>query len=330
VYACFPNFAKHDGNTMAVRFGTRVRRSHIDGTGGSATYISTDAGKTWSRTKERFVSKRHWMPWGEYLSCGAGGWKNEPESKRAELEAKGLWIRKVRPGVIAHGARPAYVNTSKDGKDWKRRTFPTPPMAFMQGYGPPAFLVTSKGVVMNAIYGRPKVDHEQDSLVFRSADQGKTWHWATIVKATKTVGYSETALFENAQGEVGALLRPSPVGRKKNTFIAFSKDDGATWDEARDAGFWGYPCDVLRLPDDRLVNTYGYRKGRMGIRARVSADGGHTWGDEIVLRADGWGSGGDLGYSRSVLLPDGRIFTLYYMNCRDGITHVAGTYWRVP
>ncbi len=31
-----------------------------------------------------------------------------------------------------------------------------------------------------------------------------------------------------------------------------------------------------------------------------------------------------------VTLADGRIFTIYYMTCHDGVTHVAGALWRLP
>ena len=330
VYACFPNFSYVEGSRLAVSFGTRARRSHIDGTGGSATYVSDDAGETWRPTQERFLHPRHLMPWGEYLTCSAGGWKEEPASKRKKLEAKGLWVRPVREGVVAHGGRPGWVRKSKDGKDWTTRRVPTPRFAFMQAYGPPGFLVTSKQTVLYSVYGKRTVAEDHSSLVMRSADRGQTWEWPTIAAVdAKRLGFSETALFENDAGEIGAMLRPSPEG-PNNTYVSFSSDDAKTWSAAKDAGFWGYPCDVIKLSDGTLLCSYGYRRDRMGIRCRLSRDGGHTWGDEIVLRADGWGNGGDMGYPRSIQLPDGHIFTLYYINLRDNITHVAGTHWRVP
>ena len=330
IYACFPNIVQLDDGRLVVNFATRVRRSHIDGRGGSATYVSDDGGQTWQPNKQPYVDPRHHMPWGEYLRGGAGGWRHVPAEKQKELEAKGFWVRPVREGVVAHGGNPGWVSTSTDGKQWQKRTIPTPSFAFRQAYGPPGFLVTSKGTVLKAVYGKRSVDEEHGSLVMRSADQGKTWQWVTIAEAHgNQLGFNETALFENDAGEIGAMLRTSP---EHNTFVSISRDDGKTWSPARDAGFWGYPCHVLKLPDGTLVCSYGYRKDRQGIRCRVSRDGGHTWDpdNEIVLRADAWGRGMDLGYPRSVLLPDGRIFTVYYINLKDNITHVAGTHWSVP
>ena len=50
------------------------------------------------------------------------------------------------------------------------------------------------------------------------------------------------------------------------------------------------------MRDGRIACVYGYRLPPFGLRARLSEDGGRTWGREIVLRDDGgsW----DLGYPR--------------------------------
>jgi len=75
-------------------------------------------------------------------------------------------------------------------------------------------------------------------------------------------------------------------------------------------GFSGNPPSLVRLRDGRLALTYGYRGKPYGIRARISEDEGKTWSEEIVLRGDG--AAWDLGYTRSVQRPDGRIVTVYY------------------
>jgi hypothetical protein len=67
---------------------------------------------------------------------------------------------------------------------------------------------------------------------------------------------------------------------------------------------------MIRLADGRVCLTYGYRAAPFGIRARLSGDGGRTWGREIMLREDG--SGRDLGYPRTVQRPDGQVVTVYY------------------
>jgi hypothetical protein len=108
-----------------------------------------------------------------------------------------------------------------------------------------------------------------------------------------------------------------------------SDDDGATWaplGAAADTGSGGNPPSMLRLVDGRLCLTYGYRGQPPGIRARLSADEGRTWGEEIVLRADG--GDGDLGYPRSVQRADGKVVTAYYFNTDPaGDRFIAATIW---
>jgi hypothetical protein len=87
----------------------------------------------------------------------------------------------------------------------------------------------------------------------------------------------------------------------------------------------GNPPSLLRMKDGRLVITYGYRAEPYGIRARVSTDQGRTWDDEIVLRDDGgtW----DIGYTRTVQRPDGKLVTVYYYNVGDTERFIGGTVW---
>jgi hypothetical protein len=65
------------------------------------------------------------------------------------------------------------------------------------------------------------------------------------------------------------------------------------------------------------------------LRASVSADGGVTWGPEIVIREDGYDS--DLGYPRSLVRPDGRVLTVYYFNGpKEDDRAIEGTFWTAP
>ena len=65
------------------------------------------------------------------------------------------------------------------------------------------------------------------------------------------------------------------------------------------------------------------------MRACISADGGITWGPEIILRDDGFD--GDLGYPRSLVRPDGRVLTVYYHNGpKENDRAIEGTFWTAP
>jgi putative protein kinase ArgK-like GTPase of G3E family len=72
--------------------------------------------------------------------------------------------------------------------------------------------------------------------------------------------------------------------------------------------------------------TYGYRAVPYGIRAKISSDNGKTWGPEIILRQDGrnW----DLGYSRTIQRPDGKLVTMYYYSTEeDPQQRIIATIW---
>jgi hypothetical protein len=73
--------------------------------------------------------------------------------------------------------------------------------------------------------------------------------------------------------------------------------------------------------------TYGCRAAPYSIRARLSSNGGRTWGKELVLRDDGGGR--DLGYPRSVQRPDGKVVTIYYFWDRKTgpERYIAATIW---
>jgi hypothetical protein len=88
----------------------------------------------------------------------------------------------------------------------------------------------------------------------------------------------------------------------------------------------GNPPALAKLADGRLVCAYGYRTGRRGVRARISADEGATWGEEIILRDDArtW----DFGYPRMVVRPDGKLVTAYYYTTAENPEqHIAATIW---
>jgi len=118
-----------------------------------------------------------------------------------------------------------------------------------------------------------------------------------------------------------------------------SMDNGRTWEflsRVADTGKGnGNPPSLVRLRDGRLCVTYGYRGvcsayryrwEAQGIRARISRDNGKSWGQELVLRNDAmtW----DMGYTRSVQRPDGKIVTIYYFNTKEiPEQHIAATIW---
>ena len=108
---------------------------------------------------------------------------------------------------------------------------------------------------------------------------------------------------------------------------------GKTWHHINQpapvTGKGGNPPTLTRLLDGRICLTYGHRDAPYGIRARLSADGGATWSEEIILRSDGGNH--DLGYPRTVQRPDGTIVTIYYYNdTPTSERYISATLWKSP
>ncbi len=148
----------------------------------------------------------------------------------------------------------------------------------------------------------------------RTSDGGRTWRFVSWIGPEPE----------------GFAIMPSTVrlsGRRLLTAVRcklnavdwidayLSTDGGKSWGFLSrpvpfTGGFSGNPPCLVRLRDGRIALTYGYRGTPYGIRARLSEDEGRTWSDEITLRDDG--AAWDLGYTRSVQRPDGKIVTVYY------------------
>jgi hypothetical protein len=97
----------------------------------------------------------------------------------------------------------------------------------------------------------------------------------------------------------------------------YSQDNGRSWTKQSMVAFTdlshhnGNPGALAKLGDGTLAVAYGFRGHPYGIRAKTSSDDGKTWSHEIILRDDG--TTYDLGYPKTVSLPDGSMFVCYYI-----------------
>ncbi|MEE8362684.1 MAG: sialidase family protein [Dehalococcoidia bacterium] len=175
-------------------------------------------------------------------------------------------------------------------------------------------------------------DGEQgESLCARTVDGGRSFDLLSWITPEPTGhGY---AIMPSAVALDGGRLLCAVRARdeSRNWIDLYGSDDGGrAWKyvcrPVPDTGFGGNPPALLSLADGRLCLTYGYRAPPFSIRARLSDDGGRTWGEEVVLR-DGAGNH-DIGYTRSAQRADGRIVTAYYFNDEHaGERYIAATIW---
>jgi sialidase-1 len=156
-----------------------------------------------------------------------------------------------------------------------------------------------------------------------STDKGTTWKYASAVASDPTVSFNEASVYQTPKGDIVVFLRTA--GLDSHACLARSTDGGQTFAPWQDLGFQGYPLHALRLADQRVLLTYGYRATPYGIRARVlnAECTDAATAPEFILRSDGGTT--DLGYPWSVQLDAHRVLVVYYFNVGQGPRHIAGT-----
>ncbi len=162
-------------------------------------------------------------------------------------------------------------------------------------------------------------------ICVRTRDGGKTWNFESFV--TPEPEGNEYAIMPSSI-RLGRDTILTAVRYRKFIDAYRSSDNGKTWAyagrPAPETG--GNPPSMISLRDGRLALTYGYRLKPYGLHARLSADNGKTWGEELVLRQDGgsW----DLGYPRTVQRRDGKLVTIYYFNTgANSERFIGATIW---
>lgn len=177
------------------------------------------------------------------------------------------------------------------------------------------------------------------SFVAETTDGGKSFHFvAWIVPLQDAYRAVMPAVARLADGTILAALRRRDVA---NTQVPCwvdcyaSRDNGRSWRFSSRVGQTGLengnPPGLTVLKDGRVVCAYGDRT-RDRLFARVSVDGGKSWGAEIVLRedfhADKFGDH-DFGYPQLTTNERGEVIALYYWATKDhSEQHIAATIWR--
>jgi hypothetical protein len=190
------------------------------------------------------------------------------------------------------------------------------------------YLVKSKSECLLFLTASKQDGREGRPLCVRTTDGGKSWQFLGWI-ADEPKGYAiMPSTVRLAGGELLTAIRYRE-GNRSWIDTYRSTDDGRSWlwagKPAPDTGT-GNPASMILLADRRVCLTYGYRAAPYSMRARMSSDGGRTWGPEVVLRSDGGGH--DIGYPRSVQRKDGKVVTVYYFHDEPkGERYIAATIW---
>jgi len=343
IYACFPDLFIFSDGRLGTTFCTRTARNHIDPTGGALSMISSDNAQTWQTTDQPLLDRRWKTKNGRFVRAQATGWVYVPETRLQELRSRHKVIMQAKPDTIAYLGGATFETYDSAAKSWKSHPIEIPKyISGLMVYNRAASdLRTSSNIRLKAVYG-PRIDPnlpkgltKSEVFLLRSKDDGQTWKCRPMYPdglPDPNIGFNETTLVETANGTIIAMMRSDPDAYLHQSN---STDGGKTWFLPRNTGIWGTPAHLLRVDNNTIVCTHGYRRKPLGIRACVSRDGGKTWqtDKEIILRSDGYIKAyAHLGYPMTCLLPDGKLFTIYYMTTQEDNknTHVASTIWQLP
>lgn len=225
------------------------------------------------------------------------------------------------------------VHSSDGGKTWQGPVYPphiAPEINFnaqgepLPAYNRGALCEGKNGRIYWAVAANDQESPRKTSVhLLTSDDKGLTWNYQSVVAEDKTVTFNETSVYETPKGDLVAFLRTANLDDQ--ACIARSTDGGKTFGKWESMGFQGHPLNALRLPDNRVLLTYGYRHEPFGIRARILNDEctDFATAPEMILRDDGGST--DLGYTWPVLLGNNRVLVIYYFNKEKGTRHIAGT-----
>ncbi|HBE04449.1 MAG TPA: hypothetical protein DC049_18515 [Spirochaetia bacterium] len=332
IYACFPSLTKTENSDILITsFQTKIVRNHIDNQGGSKKMISCDKGKTWSETSSNIINPKLSTKSGKIVTFSAVGWVYEPEVNKEKLEKEGRIVRNVREGTIGYLSPDCKARISIDnGNTWEEKIIKAPDyVSGLMNLNDYSYVTTKNGVRLRVIYGKRIDGKRYEPFFIRTSDEGKTFTVYPMLNASPEVtGFGESVLINTDDGRILCVMRTDPDGF---LYQSFSDDEGTTWSAPQKTPMFGHPPNLVNLGNGKIICSYGYRITPMGIRACISYDNGKTWDidNEYILRSDGANRGMDLGYPLTVLLSDGSLFTIYYINPEDNITHIAANKWRL-
>jgi sialidase-1 len=266
-------------------------------------------------------------------------WKLVPTTHRSMLEV--VHRHFVRTGQLGQLYGNGFAISENGGESWQ--TLSTFMLDRRLAVSREAVLELSDGSLVLSVYeGYPRAS--ESSYLVRSWNGGTEWGDSTLIAGTfgkyrETPNYNEASIVALDDTTLLALLRVDVAfttdtdefmseGGIGELEWSVSYDAGFTWDIPRKAGIWGQPAHLLKLQDGSLLATYGHRRQAYGIRARqVTFKPPIGWqiGPEIILRDDG--AGWDIGYPASTQLPNGDIFSVYYLHESDGVRYIGGTRW---
>lgn len=351
-YFAWPTVTKLDGDRlMAVSSG--FRKAHIDIEGKVVGWFSEDGGNTWSEPQviadtlldDRDAGVTYWN--GKIIVSWFCASKVYYINNNASLY--GSWAAGIDDDYDTRFMGGNYRISEDGGKTWSKI------------YNMPEGMFTPHGLILNPDGGLTSVGYLKYDKVNKKWGSGIAVRTTTGEMTEDGFVWSDPIVIADPATQFQwDFQEPYGIYNDDGVLIVVMRADEGLYQcelypDATEFTTWRKiamvqeaPAHMFRHSSGVLVMTYGYRgiyydnsnyggkayapnknNDVMGIRARISYDGGMTWTNEYVLTTDGEIT--DLGYSSSVELSDGRILTLYYQ--RGEFETKASIYqvvWELP
>ena len=247
------------------------------------------------------------------------------------------WVNPFYDGAGRYVGRPdpsykgraggIYVGHSHDGGhswEWSERPVDPAPVSFIATSE--RIVELSSGRLLMAVYFWKHDVPDYGCALYCSDDKGHNWRYLSTIADVTGVRLCEPALFQTRSGRLISLMRNESGPAY---YQATSDDGGMTWTPPIPSPIPGYrnPASLIELPDGTLLCVHGSREDPSGIYVVASDDEGETWdmAHRRVIRDDFINL--DCTYTSSVLVPDGRVFAVYYYNMFDRF-FIAGSFFR--
>ncbi|MCX6229659.1 MAG: sialidase family protein [Bacteroidia bacterium] len=349
-YSSFPSVVKKPNVDILVAF----RRAPDRRLFGEPNYSHTDQNSYLMMVRSK--DAEHWSKEPSLISAHPFGGSQDPcllQLKDGTLictsyiwslirpDADSVLNRKltiVKGGKSAHSQSYTFlggylVRSTDGGQKWDAPIYPIhiPSDAQSDVWGKPipaynrgALVEGKNGKIYWAVAGNSvKYPTKVDNHLLVSDDKGLTWNYSGLIASDEKITFNETSIYETPKGDLVAFMRTANMPNQYSC-IARSTNGGKsfTW---QSMDFYGFPLHALKLPDNRVLLTYGYRKKPYGIRGRIlnSECTDFATAPEFIIREDG--GGGDLGYCWSTMLDKNRILVVYYFNSNNVTRYIAGT-----